>query len=68
MDLLASLEALCQRAEREGTLIWQRYYDLWWTPDGLRKENANGRFRWGVQNFTLRDPSEKPPEDKADST
>lgn len=42
------------------TKMWlhSRYHDLWFTPDELEAENADGKFRWGDEWWTLRSPAE----------
>jgi len=32
---------------------------MWFSPQELRDANAEGRFRWRVVNWRLRDPQEK---------
>lgn len=52
-------EAFYAKAEANHQWIWDRYHDLWFTPAELRKLQSEGRFRWGVVNFELRDPKER---------
>lgn len=55
---MKELNDLIDRAEREGKWLFCHYQSLWFSPSELRQHNAVGRFRWGVVNWTLRDPSE----------
>ena len=50
----ATLEKFIDMAEAEGLVLHCHYQDLWFTPDELREENANGRFQWGPVNWELR--------------
>jgi len=54
----AAREALIAKAEAEGLWLYCHYQDLWWSPAELRADNVIGRYRWGPQNFRLRDPRE----------
>lgn len=54
----ATLPELIAKARREGKWLFCAYQALWFSPDQLARENANGRFRWGVVNWQLRDPQE----------
>lgn len=53
-----TLAELIAKAEREKLWLHCVYQDLWFSPQELRAENAAGKFQWGVQNWTLRDPKE----------
>ena len=53
------MEGLFKRAKEEGLWFWCHYQDLWFSPDELRKAQADGRFRWGAVNWKLRDPREQ---------
>lgn len=58
----ADADALCDlilKAEKEGKWLYCSYQSLWFTPQQLRDANANGKFRWGVVNWQLRDPRER---------
>lgn len=46
-------------AEAEGTDLWFHclYQDLWFSPTELRREQKNGRFRWGAVNWKLENPA-----------
>ncbi len=52
------MEELIYQAEREGKWLRSPYQDLWFSPRELRTAQADGRFRWGVVNWELRDPKE----------
>lgn len=46
-----------EQARKEGKWLWIRYYNLWFSPDELLKEQSEGRFRWSNgDNFEIRDP------------
>lgn len=53
------MEELIAQARAEGKWLWCHYQDLWFHPDALEKQQANGRFRWGPVNWKLRDPKER---------
>ena len=55
---MEALKQLIDQARHEGKWLHCTYQDLWFRPDELAAENANGRFLWGPVNWTLRDPSE----------
>lgn len=52
------MEELFQKAEREGLWFFCSYQQLWFSPSELRKAQSEGRFRWGAENWKLRDPQE----------
>lgn len=52
------MNTLIDKAEAEGKWLHCSYQDLWFSPDELRTAQAQGRFRWGVVNWTLRNPQE----------
>ena len=56
---MTDLEAMFKEADETGKWFWCHYQDLWFSPDKLRKEQAEGRFRWGAVNWKLRDPAER---------
>lgn len=58
-DWREDLKALIEQARNEGKWLWCAYQDLWFSPDQLSAENANGKFVWGVVNWKLRDPKEQ---------
>lgn len=53
-----TLTELIEKARRERKWLHCTYQDMWFSPDELQKENEGGNFRWGAQNFELRDPQE----------
>ncbi len=52
----AELGTLVKQARDENKLLLTPYHGLVFTPDGLCREVAKGRFRWGVVNWRLIDP------------
>lgn len=54
-----AMAAMFERAEREGLWFYCAYQDLWFSPERLRQEQADGRFRWGPVNWSLRPHSER---------
>lgn len=58
-DVAAMLAPLIQQAKSEGKWLWCHYQDLWFSPEQLAEENANGKFLWGPVNWRLRDPQER---------
>lgn len=57
-DILNSLEPLFETAKRKKLWFHCNYQDLWFSPQELRENHAEGRFIWGPQNWTLRNPQE----------
>ena len=53
-----TLDQMIAEAEATGMVLNSTYQNLWFTPAELRKENANGRFRWGPVNWELHRPEE----------
>jgi len=53
------LSELINQAEKESKWLHCSYQDLWFSPNQLREHNSNGRFKWGIDNWSLRDPQEK---------
>lgn len=53
-----TMDDLFARAARERKFFHCAYQNLWFSPSQLRAEQAKGYFRWGAQNWTLRDPQE----------
>lgn len=47
------LKLLIEEAEQNDMILYQRYADLYFTPDELKQANKEGRFRWGVVNWEL---------------
>ncbi len=58
-DIKKSLAPLFKEADEKGLWFYCSYQDLWFSPDDLRSEQANGRFVWGAVNWRLRRPSER---------
>lgn len=58
-DVAAMLAPLIEQARAEGKWLWCNYQDIWFSPDELAKQNANGKFLWGPVNWKLRDPKER---------
>lgn len=58
-DILKSLLPLFVRARSQGLWFHCAYQDLWFSPDDLAREHAAGRFIWGPENWSLRDPKER---------
>lgn len=52
------LKPLIAEARASGQWLYTSYHGLWFSPDDLEKENANGKFLWGAVNWRLRDPLE----------
>jgi len=53
------MNELIQKARKEKLWLHYSYQDLWFTPNELEKLQAEGRFRWGSINFSLRNPQEE---------
>ncbi len=45
-------------ARAKGLWFWSHYQGIWFSPDELIRLRAEGRFRWGAQNWELRNPEE----------
>lgn len=56
--VMSGLEPMFKQAREEGLWFYCGFEDLWFSPDELEKEQANGRFLWGACNWRLRDPHE----------
>lgn len=61
-DLMGPLNELIAQARREGKWLkcnsaFHGY--LWFSPSELEAENRNGKYRWGVVNWDLRDPFDR---------
>jgi len=50
------LTMLIEQARNEGKWLHCAYQDLWFSPNELEKENANGRFRWRPENWEVCNP------------
>lgn len=64
----AALQSLIRQAREERKWLHCSYQDLWFSPTELEREWANGRFRWGAVNWTLRDPKILIEQSNADAT
>lgn len=59
MDPISVLMApLFKQARTEGKWFFSSYQQLWFSPDELEATQRAGRFRWGPDNWRLRDPTE----------
>lgn len=52
-----SMQKMIQEAREKGLWLWASYHDLWFSPDELESQQAEGQFCWGPANWELRDPS-----------
>ena len=57
--ILIELEAMFEKAEKEELWFYSYYQNLWFSPKELRRKHKEGKFVWGITNWTLRNPSEK---------
>ena len=57
--ILASLEPMFKKAEKEGLYFFWNYQGLWLSPEKLKEYHKKGEFVWGPTNWELRDPAEK---------
>ena len=57
--ILNSLKPLFKSAEQNNLWFHCSYQDLWFSPEELRANQSVGRFIWGPDNWTLRNPQEK---------
>lgn len=55
----AEMNAMIDLAAAEGKWLHCGYQDIWFSPAGLRKAQAAGKFCWGPINWSLRDPAEQ---------
>jgi hypothetical protein len=58
-EILKTLEPLFIKADKEGLWFHSAYQDMWFTPNELREQQANGRYLWGAVNWELRSPQVK---------
>ena len=58
-DIQAGMRPLFDKAEQQRLWFYSRYQDLWFSPEALKRHQAEGRFRWGAVNWELRDPRER---------
>lgn len=54
----ATMAPLFKDAEERGLWFYTSYQALWFSPSELKAEHAKGSFRWGPDNWKLRDPME----------
>jgi len=54
------LAALIDEARKTGKYLYAHnlHGTFWFSPDDLAAENAQGRYVWSAENWSLRDPSE----------
>lgn len=55
---MPELADLFMQALENGLWFFSPYQALWFTPHELAEQQRGGRFRWGPQNWRLRDPQE----------
>lgn len=53
------MEELFKQARENCLWFHSSYQNLWFSPDELQAHRANGRFRWGAENWKLRNPDER---------
>jgi len=58
MENIDVLRNMVREARNDGKVIHCCYQNIWWTPTEFANDLNSGRFNWGRENFTLRDPSE----------
>lgn len=51
-------KSLFAEAEEKGLWLYSPYLGLWFSPAELREAQKQCRFRWGAENWKLRDPKE----------
>ncbi len=56
--ILKMLAPLLEEARQKGLWFYSPYQGLWFSPDELESLQKEGRFRWGPDNWELRDPRE----------
>lgn len=54
-----AMNQLIDQAEQEGKWLHCHYQDIWVSPKELQEQQAKGQFRWGVDNWEIRDPEER---------
>ena len=54
----ATMAPLFKEAEEKGLWFYTSYQALWFSPSELKAEHAKGSFKWGPDNWKLRDPKE----------
>lgn len=58
-EVQALMHALLAEAKQSRKWLWNRLYDLWFSPNELIAAQADGKFCWGPSNWQLRDPRER---------
>ena len=53
------MNLMIDSAEKQKMWMFCQYQALWFSPQELRKAQAEGRFRWGPVNWQIRDPQER---------
>ena len=48
---------LMETANENGLWFYSTYQQMWFSPSELTEEMQSGRFRWGPNNWKLRNPS-----------
>ena len=56
--VIAELRKMIVIAKLNGQFIYCHYQNLWWSPEEFGKELDQNKFRWGRENFQLRDPKQ----------
>ena len=56
--VIAELRKMIVDAKSKGMFIYCHYQNLWWSPEEFGKELDKNKFRWGRENFQLRDPKQ----------
>ena len=56
MELQPGISELLRDARTQKMWLWERFHDLWFSPDELEAEMKNGLFRLGPDRFKFRDP------------
>lgn len=58
MNTIDELRKMIVIAELNKQFIYCFYQDLWWSPEEFGRALDQGKFRWGRENFQLRDPKQ----------
>ena len=53
------LKPMFKEAKEKGLWFYCSYQGMWYSPEDLKKKQAEGQFMWGAVNWRLRDPKEK---------
>jgi hypothetical protein len=57
--MASDLDKLIADARAQGKWIRCKTRPLWWRPDEFAADIAEGRYRWGVRNFSIADPADR---------